>query len=89
MPRRANNKRRIRLSPKLPKRKAVDIYPREVLQIGRNEPCPCGSGIKYKHCHEAAGESFLRRVAKKRAQEERTRLTGAPVPWYKRLFTKV
>jgi len=20
-------------------------------QIGRNEPCPCGSGKKYKHCH--------------------------------------
>ena len=19
--------------------------------IGRNEPCPCGSGKKYKHCH--------------------------------------
>ncbi|MGX3020529.1 preprotein translocase subunit SecA [Ursidibacter sp. B-7004-1] len=21
------------------------------LNIGRNEPCPCGSGKKYKHCH--------------------------------------
>ncbi|MCT8652020.1 preprotein translocase subunit SecA [Glaesserella parasuis] len=21
------------------------------LHIGRNEPCPCGSGKKYKHCH--------------------------------------
>ncbi len=20
-------------------------------KIGRNEPCPCGSGLKYKHCH--------------------------------------
>lgn len=20
-------------------------------QPGRNEPCPCGSGLKYKHCH--------------------------------------
>lgn len=19
--------------------------------IGRNDPCPCGSGKKYKHCH--------------------------------------
>ncbi|MGO1328502.1 MAG: SEC-C metal-binding domain-containing protein [Idiomarina loihiensis] len=19
--------------------------------MGRNEPCPCGSGKKYKHCH--------------------------------------
>jgi preprotein translocase subunit SecA len=22
-------------------------------KIGRNEPCPCGSGRKYKHCHGA------------------------------------
>ena len=20
-------------------------------KIGRNEPCPCNSGKKYKHCH--------------------------------------
>jgi preprotein translocase subunit SecA len=20
-------------------------------KIGRNEPCPCGSGKKFKHCH--------------------------------------
>ncbi|MBM5574520.1 hypothetical protein GKO28_09715 [Deefgea sp. CFH1-16] len=19
--------------------------------VGRNDPCPCGSGKKYKHCH--------------------------------------
>ena len=24
-----------------------------VPQVGRNEPCPCGSGKKYKHCHGA------------------------------------
>lgn len=23
--------------------------------IGRNDPCPCGSGQRYKHCHGAAG----------------------------------
>jgi len=22
-------------------------------KVGRNEPCPCGSGRKYKHCHGA------------------------------------
>jgi preprotein translocase subunit SecA len=22
-----------------------------VPKVGRNEPCPCGSGKKYKHCH--------------------------------------
>ncbi len=26
---------------------------REGRKIGRNEPCPCGSGKKYKHCHGA------------------------------------
>ena len=24
--------------------------PREVVKIGRNDPCPCGSGKKYKKC---------------------------------------
>jgi preprotein translocase subunit SecA len=24
---------------------------RETPKVGRNEPCPCGSGKKYKHCH--------------------------------------
>lgn len=23
----------------------------EVVNVGRNEPCPCGSGLKYKFCH--------------------------------------
>lgn len=22
--------------------------------VGRNEPCPCGSGKKFKHCHGQA-----------------------------------
>jgi preprotein translocase subunit SecA len=22
-------------------------------EVGRNEPCPCGSGKKYKKCHGA------------------------------------
>jgi preprotein translocase subunit SecA len=24
---------------------------RHAAKVGRNEPCPCGSGKKYKHCH--------------------------------------
>ena len=24
---------------------------RSMPKVGRNEPCPCGSGKKYKHCH--------------------------------------
>jgi preprotein translocase subunit SecA len=26
---------------------------REMPKVGRNDPCPCGSGKKYKHCHGA------------------------------------
>src|SRR5690554_2683054 len=26
-------------------------FVREDKKVGRNEPCPCGSGKKYKHCH--------------------------------------
>ncbi len=27
--------------------------------VGRNDPCPCGSGKKYKHCHGAPGAAPL------------------------------
>jgi preprotein translocase subunit SecA len=27
--------------------------------IGRNDPCPCGSGKKYKHCHGKTGAPQL------------------------------
>jgi preprotein translocase subunit SecA len=30
---------------------AGSIDPQVLQQVGRNEPCPCGSGKKYKHCH--------------------------------------
>ncbi|MBI4329373.1 MAG: SEC-C domain-containing protein, partial [Chloroflexi bacterium] len=23
-------------------------------KVGRNDPCPCGSGLKYKRCHGKA-----------------------------------
>ena len=29
---------------------SVKKQPRRVKKIGRNDPCPCGSGKKYKHC---------------------------------------
>ena len=28
-----------------------ETFVREGRKVGRNEPCPCGSGSKYKHCH--------------------------------------
>ncbi|MFZ0788984.1 MAG: preprotein translocase subunit SecA [Chromatiaceae bacterium] len=29
-------------------------FVRDARKVGRNEPCPCGSGKKYKHCHGKA-----------------------------------
>jgi preprotein translocase subunit SecA len=28
---------------------------RDAPKVGRNDPCPCGSGKKYKHCHGQLG----------------------------------
>ncbi len=30
-----------------------DEAARRLAGAGRNEPCPCGSGLKYKRCHGA------------------------------------
>ena len=57
--------------------------PRKSLRVGRNEPCPCGSGRKYKDCHQSEGVEFLQRLLK---QQEREKLKREGVPWYKRLF---
>ncbi|MEP6773812.1 MAG: SEC-C metal-binding domain-containing protein, partial [Polaromonas sp.] len=32
-------------------RRASAIPADEVPRVGRNDPCPCGSGKKYKNCH--------------------------------------
>jgi preprotein translocase subunit SecA len=38
--------------PALPQESAPVVqFVRETKKVGRNEPCPCGSGKKYKHCH--------------------------------------
>ncbi|HMN74873.1 MAG TPA: UPF0149 family protein [Burkholderiaceae bacterium] len=31
----------------------VQTVRRDAPKVGRNDPCPCGSGRKYKHCHGA------------------------------------
>ena len=63
---------------------------RHVPRVGRNDPCPCGSGRKYKDCHQAAGEGFLHKLAraeeKQRLREMRRQLKEKGVPWYRRLF---
>jgi preprotein translocase subunit SecA len=30
----------------------VGTYMRQIQKVGRNDPCPCGSGQKFKKCHE-------------------------------------
>ena len=32
-------------------RRKAETFKRTEKKVGRNEPCPCGSGKKYKHCH--------------------------------------
>jgi preprotein translocase subunit SecA len=32
-------------------RMTKEPFVRDARKVGRNEPCPCGSGKKYKHCH--------------------------------------
>jgi len=29
----------------------VETFKRDGRKVGRNEPCPCGSGKKFKRCH--------------------------------------
>ena len=33
----------------------------KVPRVGRNDPCPCGSGKKYKHCHETDAGTLTNR----------------------------
>ena len=32
-------------------KETIKSTPKKVTKIGRNDPCPCGSGKKYKNCH--------------------------------------
>jgi preprotein translocase subunit SecA len=43
---------RMRPSPALPAAaEPVAPYVRDAPKVGRNDPCPCGSGKKFKQCH--------------------------------------
>lgn len=81
-----------RLNSQLPKRKSVVTGPRHAVKVGRNEPCPCGNGKKYKDCHQREGQAFLDRLAKEEdarlLADKRRRLKEEGVPWYKRLFVR-
>jgi len=32
-------------------RQVIETVKRDAPKVGRNDPCPCGSGKKFKHCH--------------------------------------
>jgi SEC-C motif len=64
-----NKGRRIKVSPRVSLRKSVVTDPRATIEVGRNDPCPCGSGDKYKNCCVKKGDHFLRQLAKKQAKE--------------------
>ncbi len=67
--------------------------PRHIAKVGRNDPCPCGSGKKYKDCHEREGSVFLEKIAREqdkiRLREVRQHLKDRGVPWYKRIFVRL
>ena len=67
--------------------------PRHLLKVGRNDPCPCGSGKKYKECHEKEGEAWLEkmtdRLDRQRRREQRALMKAQGIPWYRRLFIRL
>ncbi len=85
-------KEKRRISTKLPTRKPVGATQRSVVRVGRNEPCPCGGGKKYKDCHLPAGPEFLSKLAqledRQRVKEKRRKLKAQGVPWHKRILVK-
>ena len=70
----------------------TEITPRHVAKIGRNDPCPCGNGKKFKDCHEKDGSAYLEKLAREadrvRMREFREEAKRKGVPWYKRLFMR-
>ena len=70
----------------------TEVASRHVAKVGRNDPCPCSSGKKYKDCHAKDGSAYLEKLAlerdKEMRREERRRLKDRGVPWFKRLFLR-
>ena len=46
------------------------------MRVGRNDPCPCGSGRKYKRCHVAEDEAKARSAAPTRLVEHAGEVFG-------------
>lgn len=52
-------------------------------RIGRNEPCSCGSGVRYKHCCGLQGARPVLAVADQSLQAECDRLQGVGIERYR------
>ena len=67
--------------------------PRHIAKVGRNDPCPCGSGKKYKDCHEREGSAFLEKIARQKDKERLREVRQHPkekgVRSHKRLFMRL
>ena len=46
-------------APGEPDGNGIATVQRKARKVGANEPCPCGSGKKYKHCHGAPARTAL------------------------------
>ena len=70
----------------------TEVTQRHVVRVGRNDSCPCGSGKKYKACHEDEGSAFLEKLAleedRERMRLRREEMKRQGVPWYKRMLVR-
>lgn len=47
----ANQLQEMLVPPTPPQLRRKPVDPTAIGRVGRNEPCPCGSGKKFKFCH--------------------------------------
>lgn len=48
------------------------------MKVGRNDPCPCGSGKKFKNCHLGRESELLGEVFKPDTAESAGKISGLP-----------
>jgi hypothetical protein len=62
----------VKNGPEMPPNEPATTPPVRVeREAGRNDPCPCGSGRKYKHCHlRQFNETMARKHADLRSKHE-------------------
>ncbi len=80
--------KRVRIRPGLSMRKSVVTSPRRALKVGRNDPCPCGSGKKYKDCCLPKGEKALWKIYKRQGKIENPSLMKSLASFVKSKFKR-